>query len=376
VGKKIMKIVQTPVRFYPFTGGVENYVYYMSKELVKLGHDIRVICANEPKSKSEEIVDGISIKRLRYIAKIANTNITPGFPLALQNEDFDIVHTHIPTPWSADWSNIIAKYKKKPLVITYHNDIIGSGFANTIANFYNSTALKSLLNNADKIIITQPNYIRYSLYLEKYEDKIEVIPNGVDVDKFKPIPVSKTKNTLFFLSLLDEFHKYKGLDYLLKAIGIVKNVIPDIKLIVGGKGALLEYYRKMVEDYDLKDNVEFHGFIPDEKIVEYYNRSSIFVLPSISSKQEGFGIVVLEALACETPVISTDIVGVANDVISSKAGIIVPPKDVDKLAEAIINILENENSKKMGVSGRKLVEDKYTWSGIAEKTEKLYNKLI
>src|SRR5664280_2480803 len=97
-----MKIVQTPVRFYPFTGGVENYVYYMSKELVKLGHDVKVICANEPSSIKEEIVDGINIKRLHYITKIANTNITPGFPFALSSEDFDIIHTHIPTPWSAD----------------------------------------------------------------------------------------------------------------------------------------------------------------------------------------------------------------------------------------------------------------------------------
>ena len=371
-----MKIVQTPVRFYPFTGGVENYVYYMSKELVKLGHDVKVICANEPSSPKEEIVDGINIKRLRYLTKIANTNITLGFPFALSSEEFDIVHTHIPTPWSADWSNIISKIKGKPLVVTYHNDIIGTGIANHIANFYNSTALKSLLNNADKIIITQPNYVKYSLYLENYEDKIEVIPNGVDVHKFKTINIQKQKNTLFFLSLLDEFHEYKGLDYLLKAIISVKKIIPDVKLIVGGKGTLLEYYRKMVRDYDIIDNVEFHGFIPDQDIVEYYNRSSIFILPSISSKQEGFGIVVLEAMACQTPVISTEIVGVADDVKKSKSGIIIPPKDVEKLSEAIINILECDNPEIMGINGRKLVKNKYTWSGIAEKTEKLYNKLI
>jgi glycosyltransferase involved in cell wall biosynthesis len=364
-----MKIVQTPVRFYPFTGGVENYVYYMSKELVKLGHDVKIICANEPSSPKEEIVDGINIKRLRYLTKIANTNITPGFPFALSSEEFDIVHTHIPTPWSADWSNIISKIKGKPLVVTYHNDIIGTGIANHIANFYNSTALKSLLNNADNIIITQPNYVKYSLYLDKYEDKIEVIPNGVDIHKFKPVNVQKQKNTLFFLSLLDEFHEYK-------AIILVKKVIPDVKLIVGGKGTLLEYYRKMVVDYGITDNVEFHGFIPDENIVEYYNRSSIFILPSISSKQEGFGIVVLEAMACQTPVISTEIVGVADDVKKSKSGIIIPPKDVEKLSEAIIKILECDNSEIMGINGRNLVKNKYTWSGIAEKTEKLYNKLI
>jgi glycosyltransferase involved in cell wall biosynthesis len=372
-----MKIVQTPVRFHPFIGGVENYVYYSSKELVKLGHSVTVICANEPSTKKDEIIGGIKVKRLPYFGKIANTNITPQLPFVLSRENFDIIHTHIPTPWSADWSNIISKLRNKPLVVTYHNDIIGTGFTNYIAGFYNATALKSLLNEADKIIITQPNYLRSSPYLGNYKDKIEVIPNGVDVEKFKPLDVNKQENSIFFLSLLDEFHRYKGLDYLLNALNLVKLEIKDVKLTIGGKGKLLDYYRHMANDLGLKDNVEFHGFIPDEKIVEYYNKCSVFVLPSISSKQEGFGIVALEALACETPVISTEIVGVAEDVKENSAGIIVPPKDVDKLANAIIRILNDEDSsEKMGINGRKLVEEKYTWAGIARMTEKVYKELL
>lgn len=372
-----MKIVQTPVRFYPFIGGVENYVYYSAKELVKLGHDVTVICANEPSIEKNGVIEGIRFKRLSYFGKIANTNITPGLPFTLSKEDFDVIHTHIPTPWSADWSNIYSKLKKKPLVVTYHNDIIGNGFAEYIARFYNGSALKSLLNHADRIIITQPNYLKSSPYLEDYSHKIEVIPNGVDVEKFKPIDIDKQKNTLFFLSLLDEFHKYKGLDYLLKALVKVKNEIPDVKLIVGGKGVLLDHYTGLANEYGLKDNVEFHGFIPDEKIVEYYNRCSVFVLPSISSKQEGFGIVVLEALACETPVISTEIVGVAADVKKSNSGIIIPPRDVDELANAIIRILSHDDkSKEMGKNGRIFVEKSYTWYRVAKMMENVYMELL
>lgn len=372
-----MKIVQTPVRFYPFIGGVENYVYYSSKELVKLGHNVTVICANEPLTKKEEIVEGIKVKRLSYLGKIANTNITPSLPFAFSKEDYDIIHTHIPTPWSADWSNIFSKLKRKPLVVTYHNDIIGNGFADYIARFYNSTALKLLLNQADRIIITQPNYLNSSLYLEDYSDKVEVIPNGVDVEKFRPINVAKEKNTLFFLSLLDEFHQYKGLDYLLKALIKVKREILDIKLIVGGKGVLLDHYTNLANEYGLKDNVEFHGFIPDEKIVEYYNKCSVFVLPSISSKQEGFGIVVLEALACETPVISTEIVGAAADVKKSKSGIIIPPKDVDELADAIITMVSDDHKlKEMGKNGRIFVEKSYTWYKVAKMMENVYKELL
>jgi len=372
-----MKIVQTPVRFYPFIGGVENYVYYLSKELVNLGHSVKVVCANEPKSESEDTVDGVEVSRLSYIGKVANTNITPDLPFKLNNEEFDILHTHIPTPWSADWSRIIANRKNTPLVVTYHNDIIGNGIASHIANFYNKTALTKLLKSVDKIIITQPNYLKYSPYLHNYEDKVEVIPNGVDVEKFKPASVEKEDNTLFFLSLLDEFHEYKGLDYLLEAVEIVKKTIPDVKLVVGGKGVLMDHYMKKTVDMGLSDNVEFHGFIPDDKMALYYSRANIFILPSISSLQEGFGIVALEALACETPVITTDIVGVSSDLKGENAGLAVAPKNKEELAEAIIHLLENKELRiKMGVNGRSLVKASYTWKGIAKKMEKVYNELV
>ncbi len=372
-----MKILQTPIRFHPYTGGVENYVYYMSRELVRMGHDIKVICANEPRSMVNDVVDGIEIERLRYIAKVANTNITPGLPLALARENYDIMHTHIPTPWSADWSLLDAKLKGKPLVVSYYNDITGSGVAGGVANLYNATALKLLLKKADKIIIIQENYSTSSPHLKQHQDKIVVVPCGADVERFTPSPVDKQDNNLFFLSLLDEFHSYKGLDYLLKALKIVKKEIPDVKLVVGGKGVLMDKYKETAASLGLSGNVEFHGFIPDDEINEYYSRANIFILPSTSSVQEGFGIVALEALACQTPVISTEIVGVAKDLKESKSGLIIPPKNIDRLASAIIQLLnDKESSKKMGINGRKLVEKKYTWQIIGKMTEKVYKELL
>jgi glycosyltransferase involved in cell wall biosynthesis len=376
-----MKIVQTPVRFYPFTGGVENYVYYLSRELVKSGIRVKVICANEPINKIEDNVEGIQVRRLPYWGKIANTNVTPGLSTALSGEDYDIIHTHIPTPWSADWSALYSRIKNKPLVVTYHNDIIGNGLASLIARIYNSTGLKLVLNRADKIIVTQPGYVQSSSHLNKYQDKIEVIPNGVDVEKFQPQNVSKERldetPTIFFLSLLDDFHRYKGLDYLIKALKIVKKEVSNIKLIIGGQGVLSEHYQEMADSMGLKENVEFVGFIPDKQIAEYYSKANVFVLPSISSLQEGFGIVALEALGCKTPVITTEIVGVAEDLERVKGGIVVPPRDPEKLAEAIIKILtEEEMQKIMGERGRKLVEEKYTWKGVAFSMEKLYNSVL
>jgi glycosyltransferase involved in cell wall biosynthesis len=372
-----MKILQTPVRFYPFTGGVENYVYYLSKELVKRGHQIDVLCANEPPSKKEDIIDGIKVKRLPYIVKIANTNLTPTLPLEIARSDFDIIHTHLPTPWSSDWSMIISKLKNKPLVLSYYNDVIGTGFSDYVARFYNSTSLKLLLKAADKIIIIQENYRHMSPHLKGFQDKIEVVPCGVDTDKFQPNNSQKGKNTLFFLSVLDEFHHYKGLNYLLEAIKMVKQQIPQVKLIVGGKGNLISNYQKQVKSLNLENNVEFHGFIPDENLPEYYNQCNAFVLPSISSAQEGFGIVALEALACGKPVISTEIVGIADDINNNNLGAIVPPCDPDSLAEAIIKVLSGtSDSRRMERKCREVVEDNYTWLYVAKITDKIYQDVV
>jgi len=374
-----MKILQTPVRFYPFTGGVENYVYYLSRELVNSGNQVKVVCANEPDIESKQRVEGIEVERLPYMGKIANTNITTGLPGALSDGDYDIIHTHIPTPWSADWSAFYSNSKKKPLVVTYHNDIIGQGLASLVARIYNSVGLNYVLKTAAKIIITQPGYLQSSSHLAKYRDKIEVIPNGVDVEKFQPKQASgnEDKSTIFFLSVLDEFHKYKGLDYLLEALKIVKNNVPDVKLIVGGKGVLLDHYQEMAASLGLKDNVEFAGFIPDEEIADYYSQASVFVLPSISSLQEGFGIVALEALACQTPVVTTDIVGVAHDLKQIKGGIVIPPRDTHKLADAITQILSDaQMQKEMGQRGRKLVQEKYTWKVVASSMEKVYKEIL
>lgn len=369
-----MKILQTPARFHPYVGGVENYVYNLSKELIKSGHEVKIICANEPKYNKEEI-NKIKQKRLGFIGKIANTNITPSLPFRILNEDFDVLHTHMPTPWSADWSAVVSAAKKKPLVLTYHNDIVGNGIANYIAKVYNKTALKFLLKRAEKVIVSHSNYLQSSPYLQGHRKKIEIIPAGVDIERFKP-GRTEVEDTVFFLSLLDEFHRYKGLDYLLEAMKLVKKEIPRVKLKVGGEGKLLGYYKQKVASLDMKENVDFLGYVPDERIPELYRNCTLFVLPSVSASQEGFGIVLLEALACGKPVVSTGIVGVAEDIKKYNTGVIVKPKDTRSLADAIIQVLHDEKeTKRMGSNGRKLVEAKYSWAKIAESMEKVYNSL-
>jgi len=372
---KKIRILQTPVRFYPYTGGVEIYVLNLSQELIKRGHSVKVVCANEPKSDLTEI-DGINVQRLNYIGKISNTNITLGLFFALLKENFDIIHTHFPSPWVADISMIISFLKRKPLILTYHNDAVTAGKMGVLTEVYNRVFLKLLLKGSAKILVTQPEYINRSKYLYKYKNKIEIIPNGIDTKIYFQKNINKIPNQIFFLSILDKYHTYKGLDCLIKAIKIVRTKIPDIRLIVGGSGDMEKNYKFLAKKLELEKNIEFRGFIESNKLVDLYNQSELFVLPS-TGIQEGFGIVLLEALACGTPVIATNIVGIAKEIKDNKCGIIIPYNDAKRLAQAIIRIIKNINlQKKMIIKGKLLIQDKYDWNKIVKMVENIYLRVI
>ena len=365
-----MKILQTPARFYPHVGGVESYVYNLSRELVKMGNEVSVICANEPNA-GDGVVDGVKVKRLGYVGKIANTNITPKLPYAIWKEDFDVIHTHLPTPWSADWSVLVSKIRRKPAVVTYHNDIAGFGAMRYVAKAYNRTMLKFILGEVKKIIITNKKHLKFSPFLNDYTEKIEVIPPGVDTNKFRPLETDKEENSIFFLSVLDRYHEYKGLEYLLQALKIVKGEIKNVKLTVGGRGELFDYYKGMAYSLGLRNNVKFVGYIPEDEILGYYNRSELFVLPSVSPTQEGFGIVLLEAMACGLPVITTNIVGLADEIEKEDAGVVIEPRNSAKLAEYIIRFFQDKKLIRKGMNARRLAE-KYDWGRIAREISEVY----
>ena len=121
-------------------------------------------------------------------------------------------------------------------------------------------------------------------------------------------------------------------------------------------------------------NVILHGKKTKKDLINFYKNADIFIL---TSDIEAMPLVFLEAMACKIPVIATDIVGVASEVIQNNCGIIVKPRDSQALAEAIIRLLKNPKlAKKMGENGRILVEEKYGWEKIAKKVVKIYEEVI
>lgn len=381
-----MHIVQTPVRFTPDIGGVESYVHNVSKTLVDQGHEVTVLCANSADYEPTERIEGITVERLSSPFSVANTNVTPKLPLELHRwaDWADIIHTHLPTPWSADISAIIGEITDTPTVLTYHNDIVGDGLAGHIANLYNATGFRLTRSLVDRMLVTREAYLRTSKHLSE-DDPIDVVRNGVDTDHFAPSPVTDAerrrlgfvpeRQNLFFLSVLDDYHEYKGFSVLLDAIEQLAADGLAPHLLVGGDGPMRQTYERQVRARGLEEHITFAGYIPDSDLIATYNGADAFVMPSTSSDQEGFGLVALEALSCETPVITTEVVGVAPAIDRENAGVVVERRDPYALASGIRSLLATDLDA-YGRRGRVLCERDYQWVASVEKLVGIYDELL
>ncbi|WP_266079404.1 glycosyltransferase family 4 protein [Haladaptatus caseinilyticus] len=383
-----MRVLQTPPRYHPFIGGVEEYVATLSEKLVGRGHEVTVLCAqSEPDTPAREVRNSVRVRRLPVFGYLANTPIMPHLPSVLLDEaaQADIIHTHLPTPWSADLSALVGTITRTPTVLTYHNNVVGTGIARVAAGAYNAAPLPTTLRLADTVITTQESYVQRSRPLQSVQSKVECIPNGVDIRRFRPVTVSPgekrslgfapNRTSVLFLSTLDEYHRYKGLDVLLEAMSMLAAIMPEPpQLVVGGDGVLRPEYETLAARLGVESRVRFLGRIPDSELVAAYNAADAFVLPSTDSDQEGFGLVLLEALATGTPVVSTDIVGVADDIESTDVGRVVNRGDPGALAKGIRDVLGWDDGT-LPERCRSLCERRYSARTNMERVLDVYSAL-
>jgi glycosyltransferase involved in cell wall biosynthesis len=322
-------------------------------------------------------LDGITVRRLWTPVHIANTPITPTLPWHLLTAPYDIVHAHLPTPWSADWPAFIGRIRRRPSVITYNNEIIGRGVAGGVAALYRGLLLPLTLAAASRIIVSTERYREISPPLRRQRDKTRVIPYGVDSERFAVgSGAAERGQTIFFLAVLDQFHSYKGLDDLLAAVAALRARLPGLRLVVGGAGSALAAYRAEAVRLGIAEITDFAGFITDEDLPRYYQDAAVFCLPSTSSVQEGFGLVLLEAMSCGTPVVTTGAVGMAPEIRDAAAGIVVPPRNPAELASALEAMLADPSRREEASrNARQLVLEKFTWSRVVDQTIDVYREI-
>jgi len=378
---------------YPYSYSSPNYIcggsvlatQSLVNEISKKGHDINVFTSSQDSKSHFETNGNIEIYRYGTNLNLMSSNISIGlFRESLKN-DVDVVHVSFDIPPGPFAGLRYAKKKDIPLVVTYHGDwdaSYGSFMRKIGVSITNKLIIDKLLSFADVIISPSKRYLEVSDYLSKYEDKIEVIPNGVYLNEFD-INISKREcRSVLNLPLEDKIilffgylSPYKSPDILLKALKKILENISNVTLVFAGSGVMMKELKRLSIDLGVKENVKFVGFVEKDKKPFYYKAADIFCLPS-SRKTESFGIVNLEAMASGIPVVGSNFGGIPDVVKDGENGLLVPPNDIDSLVNALIKLLNNQKERKeMGLNGKNKAK-MYSWDNIANETNEIYNKVI
>ncbi len=355
--------------FHPNKGGIESNVLGISEELAKRGQEVLVLASNLPPTKKFEKYKGIKIKRSSIFFTLFRDPFTPGMFLDLLGEDYDLIHLHLPDPFNSILAVVASFLRRKPLVVTYHADIIKKRWYHQPFTFLYSFFQSLTLKKASLIIATSPSYAKESPVLRKFEfwEKLEVVPNFVDEKKFS---IKKTRGKGKVIFFLGRLIPYKGVSYLIKAFPQVKEKIKDAQLIIAGRGPLKKELRKESRGMDGISFIEPN----DEELPSLYANCDIFVLPSVT-RQEAFGITLLEAMISGKPCISTNISGMPF--VIGDSGILVPPRNSKALGKAIIKILSDEKlAEKLGEKAKKRVEENFTKEKVVDKLIEVYRKCV
>jgi len=356
-------------KFYPpVRGGMETHLQALCRAL-SATVDLDVIVGHTGSRTLRDFDGEIPIHRIGTVATVASASICPGMVSAIRNTPADIVHLHSPNP-TAVFSYLASGHRGR-LVVTHHSDIIRQ----RLLKFAYEPWLRRLMSRADAIVSFSPNYISSSAVLSRHREKCHVIPHGIDPARFQhPDPGGVAKITDRYGSRIvlavGRLVYYKGFDYLIRAVSGT-----DATLLIIGTGPLRAQLTELARSLHLDDRVHFLGDVPD--VTNYYYAARIFALPSIA-RSEAFGIVQLEAMACGTPVVNTQLdSGVPFVSIDGVTGFTVPPADVTSLRHSIQRLLRDDAlHAQFSLAARQRVRIHFTLENMAKATLQLYENVL
>ncbi|WP_455280391.1 glycosyltransferase family 4 protein [[Eubacterium] cellulosolvens] len=299
-------------------------------------------------------------------------------------KEFDIVHTQYhPGVFTG---NFVRTLRKIPHVFTFHGYAPMRSWQNPkqkLKMFDHTLGTIIALHAGVDRIIAISYYIQDILtrFYKFDQAKISVVYNGVDIERFQPnIDGSSLKTkynlddspTILYLGRMDP---YKGVQFLLRALPLVLEKVPNAKFIIAGA---TRFDRIRVQDFVLSKKIRnsliFTGYVSEAEVPLLYAICDMFCYPSL---WEGFGLTPAEAQASGKPVVAFNHCAIPEVVKNNETGILVEPKDDKKMAEAIIKLLKDMNLRKfMGNQGRKRVERHFTWDLSAKKTFEVYQNVV
>ncbi len=367
---KICMILSTP---FPPKEGIGYYTYNLSRKLIENGHQVIVLTRGPWKKTQRDIFDQIEVIKVPFI---------PIYPIYLHlhkifiqkifkslESELDIVHIHSPLPPPIKTAN--------PVILTIHTPMLSDNNYIKIKSAYSlltkisarfiSFPLELKHIKSSKIITTVSESVAQEL--KEYglnSDEIYILSNGVDEKIFYPNK-REFKNNKINILYAGRIDREKGVFDLIECAKSICNQRSDVSFIIAGYGRDINKMKQKIKKIRLEEKFKFLGQIKKNQMIKLYQNSSLFILPSY---HEGLPTVLLEAMSCGLPIIATDVRGNRELISDGENGLLIPPNDPKKMAETIINLLEDEKLiERLGKNARKTIIENYTW-------DKVYNNFL
>ena len=388
-----MKILQICPIFPPcpksLASGVTNVVYGLSKELARRGHEVKVYTSaalglnkkidhvNNPVS-----IEGIEVHYFPYTASYYTFFITPSIIPVMRKslKHFDIIHLHDIRCFQSIICHHYAMQYNIPYVLQTNGSLPRMVGERRLKWLLDTAFGYRILRDASKVIAVTGVEAEQLRNRGLSENEIKIVPPGIDYTEFEHLPqkgefrskhgLNSSQRIILYLARV---HKIKGPELLAKAFSRLLGEFSDTQLVfVGPDDGYLPALKKLVRELRIEENVLFTGPLFGKEKLEAYVDADVYVLPS---SYEIFGLTVLEACACGTPVVVTEACGLANWV-DQRTGFKVA-HDEHRLQEAIGMLLTNEELRRqLGYQARELVRKEFSWHKAAQQMEKIYTELL
>jgi len=368
-----MKIAILVAGFPPRSiGGTEIATLNIATELVKRGHEVHVITIGDKELKGDK--KGDFYTHYIQLGVAPKTSLWGAISYAvkafaqIRRINPDIVHAQ--RFYREGLAAFLAKLlnKKRYCIWCRGSDVY-------LPWRFKGLALKLFLGQADAVIaLTQD--MRGKIR-QTYHRDASVIPNGIDLRRFEQLScrskVKSAPNGVKTLLFVGRLHRIKGVAYLIEAMTTIIKRNPKARLLLVGDGEERQNLENLVTKLGLTKYVTFIGKVPNEKVPQYIAASDVFVLPSLS---EGFGIVLLEAMACGLPIVATNVGGIPEIVQDGENGFLVEPENPEGIAQKVLTLLENDDLRRR-ISQNNLEKAKnYSWEAAVDKLEKVYLEVV
>jgi glycosyltransferase involved in cell wall biosynthesis len=367
-----MRVLQLGKYYYPYMGGIENHLYLLCNEL-KREVCLDVLVCNSQRANVTDEVDGVRVTRCYELAKVKSTSICPTMPFELSRRRYDVVHVHFPHPMGVMSYLLGWRAHRHAVVVTYHSDIVNQ--VNLLKAY--RPFMDLLLERADAILCTSPDYMSGSEVLAPFLKKCHVVPYGIDISQFEATEDvlaraaairARFRNRPLLLGV-GRLIYYKGFEHAIRAMAEI-----DAELVIIGTGPLQGSLERVAREAGVADRVHFVGEVHNQDLTPWYYACDLYVLPS-TVKSEAFAIVQLEAMACGRPIVNTAIPDSGVPFVSraGESGLTVPPGDTPAFAAAVRKLLTNpELARSFGEAGRARVKQEFSKEVMTRRVLSVY----